>query len=64
MKIGEIINFFVIFENCLNLNKIFNFWREMEKRENKCSDIMGLQDCLIKCNFIEFFGGCIRRNKK
>lgn len=32
MKIGEIINFFVIFENCLNLNKIFNFWRERWKK--------------------------------
>lgn len=42
MKTGEIINLFAILENSLNSNKTPNFWREMEKRENKCSDIMGL----------------------
>lgn len=44
MKTGEIINLFAILGNRLNSNKTPNFWREreMEKRENKCSDIMGL----------------------
>lgn len=35
MKIGEIINFYVIFGNCLNLNKIFNFWRERDGKKGK-----------------------------